>query len=162
VNAAEWLVGPVDRVVADADHKLLDGVHVEDVVNVLARHGEVVASYSLNQYQSPIETTITVVCEHGTVRFEYHNHRWRRMLRPDEPWQDEPFTWLERDTLFTRQAESFLDAIVGQRPPLCSFEDGLQSLQVNLAILASIENGGWQAVCKPRRSLPDNCTQTAS
>jgi predicted dehydrogenase len=162
INAAEWLVGPVDRVVADADHKLLGGVEVEDVVNVLARHGNVIASYSLNQYQSPNETTITVVCEHGTVRFEYHNHRWRHMRCPDEPWQDEPFTWLERDTLFTRQAESFLDAIEGLGPPLCSLEDGLQSLQVNLAILASIENGGWQAVCKPRRSLPDNCTQTAS
>ena len=147
INAAEWLVGPIDRVVADADHRLIADVDVEDVVNLLARHGNVIASYSLNQYQSPNEVTITVVCEHGTARFEYHNHRWRRMLRPDEAWQDEPAQGLERDTLFIRQADSFLDSIAGRSAPLCSLEEGLQSLRVNLAIFSSIEAQNWQPVC---------------
>lgn len=150
VNAAEWLVGPVDRLVADADHKLIPGVEVEDVVNALARHGDVIASYSLNQYQSPNEVTITVVCERGTARFEYHQDRWRRMFRPDDPWQDDAIQGLERDTLFIRQAESFLDAVAGRQAPLCGFEEGLQSLRVNLAILASVENGGWQEVREPQ------------
>ena len=146
VNAAEWLVGPVERVVADADHKLLAGVEVEDVVHFLARHGSVIGSYSLNQFQSPNEVTITVVCERGTARFEYHKQRWRRMLQPDTPWQDEPAVGLERDTLFIRQAESFLDAIEGRRVPLCSLNEGVQTLRVNLALIKSLASHEWQAI----------------
>lgn len=153
VNAAEWLVGPVDRVMADLDHKLIAGVEVEDVVNLLARHGDVIASYSLNQYQAPNEATVTVICERGTARFEYHNNRWRRMLGPDSPWQDESVQGLERDTLFIRQADSFLDSIAGRTEPLCSLKDGLQTLRVSLAILSSSENGRWQAVHEPTQPL---------
>lgn len=35
INAAEWLVGPVDRLVADAAHRVLEGVSVEDTTHVL-------------------------------------------------------------------------------------------------------------------------------
>ena len=51
----------VERVVADAAHQVLEGVTVEDTVHLLARHGSVMASYSLNQHQAPNEITITVV-----------------------------------------------------------------------------------------------------
>ena len=146
VNAGEWLLGPVDRVVADGDHMNLDGVQVEDVVHVLARHGTVLGSYSLNQFQSPNELTMTVVCERGTARCELHRHRWRQMMRPDEPWHDVAAPGVERDTLFVRQAEVFLSAIEHELPPLCSLEEGVQTLRVNLAILKSLECGQWQRV----------------
>jgi predicted dehydrogenase len=152
VNAAEWLAGPVDRVVADADHKLLEGVAVEDVVHFLARHGDVVGSYSLNQFQSPNEVTITVVCERGTARFEYHKQRWRKMLQPETPWQDMPAVGLNRDTLFVRQAESFLDAIESRAAPLCSLREGIQSLRVNLALMKSIDEQEWQDTFGPALS----------
>jgi predicted dehydrogenase len=153
VNAVEWLVGPADRVVADADHKLLEGVEVEDAVNVLARHGTVLASYSLNQFQAPNELTLTVVCERGTARFEYHKQRWRRMLRPEEPWHDEPAVGLERDTMFVRQAEAFLDAVEGRGAPLCSLAEGAQTLGVNLALMKSLECQGWQIVARQTTSV---------
>ena len=55
VNAGEWLVGKIDRVVADAAHLKIEGVDVEDTVHVLARHGDVLASYACNQHQAPNE-----------------------------------------------------------------------------------------------------------
>ena len=55
INAGEWLVGPIDRLIVDAAHQVLDGVTVEDTVHLLARHGPVLASYSLNQHQRPNE-----------------------------------------------------------------------------------------------------------
>ena len=76
MNAGQWLVGPIDHLVADAAHQVLDGVDVEDTVHVIARHGDLLATYSLNQHQAPNETTITVVCEQGTCRFELHRQRW--------------------------------------------------------------------------------------
>lgn len=146
VNAAEWLVGPVNRLVVDAAHQVLEGVSVEDTVHVLARHGSVLGNYSLNQYQSPNETTFTVVCEEGTVRWELHENRWRWMARPGEPWRDAVMAPLERDTLFILQAHAFLDAVERKTSVPCSLEDGLQTLKVNLAALASADRGAWQAI----------------
>jgi predicted dehydrogenase len=146
VNAAEWLIGPVTRLVADMAHQKLEGVSVEDTVHLLARHGDVLASYSLNQHQAPNENTITVVCESGTVRFEGHECRWRWMTTPGEAWHDELHEPLERDALFVAQANQFLDAVEGKRPVACSLDDGLQTLRVNLAALESADGGGWQDV----------------
>ena len=41
VNAMEWMIGPMTRVFCDASHQMLEGVTVEDTVNVTARHGDV-------------------------------------------------------------------------------------------------------------------------
>ncbi len=146
MNAGEWLVGPIARLVADAAHQALAGVAVEDTVHVLARHGDLLASYSLNQHQAPNENTITVVCEHGTVRFEGHESRWRWMTTPGEAWHDEQHPPLERDSLFVTQANQFLDAVDGKCPVACSLDDGIQTLRVNLAALASADGGGWQDI----------------
>ena len=146
LNAAEWLVGPIDSLVADAAHQVLDGVAVEDTAHVLARHATVLASYSLNQHQPPSELTITVVCERGAARCEFHAHRWRWMTTPGGDWHDEPIAPMERDELFLAQAHSFLDAVEGQRPVACTLDEGLQSLRVNLAALESLATRGWRQI----------------
>ncbi len=145
-NAGQWLVGPVDRLVADAAHQVLEGVEVEDTVHVLTRQGNVLGNYSLNQHQAPNELTITVVCRQGTVRLENHRSRWRWKMSPDDPWHDEPIGNLPRDSMFVDQANAFLDVLDGRAEPLCTLEEGLQTLRCNLAALASVEKGEWQTV----------------
>lgn len=146
INAGEWLLGPVERLVADAAHQVLEGVTVEDTVHLLARHGEVMASYSLNQHQAPNEFTLTIVCERGTIRWESHENRLRTMLAPSSEWHDDTITPLERDTLFVRQANQFLTAIEEGAVPACPLHEGLQTLRVNLAALASSDGSGWQTI----------------
>ena len=146
LNAGEWLVGPVEKLTADAGHQVLEGVEVEDTVHVLTRHGGVMGCFSLNQHQSPNEVTITVICRSGTARFEYHRCRWRWMMQPGGEWTDEAVGPLERDALFTRQAQAFLDAIEGGYPPLCTVEEAIQTLRVNLGILEAAERHVWQAI----------------
>lgn len=146
VNAAEWIAGPVTELVADAAHQVLEGVEVEDTVHVITRHKTVLGSFALNQHQAPNEGSLTVICKKGTARFEMHNSRWRWQTEPGDVWHDEPAEKLERDTLFTRQAESFLTAIDGSSRPLCSLEEGLQTLRVNLNILQSIEERRWKTL----------------
>jgi predicted dehydrogenase len=146
INAGEWLVGAIDQLVADAAHLALTGVDVEDTVHVIARHGEVLGSYSLNQHQAPNEVAITVVCQRGTARFEYHRQRWRWMSECGGAWTDEPVGPLERDTLFVRQANHFLDVLQGKELPLCSLDEAAQTLRANLAILRSIESRQWEWV----------------
>jgi predicted dehydrogenase len=152
VNAGEWLLGPIDRVVADAGHCVLEGVEVEDTVHLLARHGSVLASYSLNQHQAPNEMTLTVVCERGTARCDFHDHKWRWMTEPGGSWHEEVIPPLERDTLFVAQASAFLDAVAGRAEVLCTLEEGAQTLRVNLAALDSVQRGGWVAVQQGDRS----------
>ncbi len=149
INAAEWLVGPIEQLVADAGHLALDGVDVEDTVHVIARHGPVLGSYSLNQHQAPNELTLTVVCQNATARFEYHACRWRSMTEPGAQWADHAFGPLDRDELFIRQADAFLDAIEsGGRMP-CTLDDAAATLRVNEAVLRSVESRTWQDVGRP-------------
>lgn len=143
INAIEWLVGPASKVAADASHQSLDGVEVEDTVNLIARHGRVLASYSLNQYQAPNETTITVACENGTVRYQAHRFRWSWQTDSVDHWHHEQFEPLERDDVATLQAAYFLDAIDGRRLPTCSLAEGVHTLRVNLAVLQAADEHRW-------------------
>jgi len=146
VNAAEWLVGPVTRLVADAEHCVLEGVDVEDTVHVIARHGDVLGSFSLNQHQPPNESTLTVLCERGSLRFESHRRRWLSCSEPDAEWTVEGEFPLQRDDLFIRQANSFLDVLDGKAEPLCSLDDAVWTLRVNLAALQSVRQRRWVEV----------------
>jgi hypothetical protein len=40
----------------------------------------------------------------------------------------------------------FLDAIEGRIPIACSLDEGVQTLHVNLAALASLGAGAWQTI----------------
>ena len=148
LNAGEWLVGPIRELCADASHQVLDGVDVEDTAHVLTRQAGALGCYSLNQYQAPNELTITVVCERGAARFENHHNRWRWMIEPGAEWIDEPGEPLARDDLFVRQAAAFLDFVDGKSPPLCSLDDAIQTLRVNLAVLEAADAKQWRVVAK--------------
>ncbi|WP_158265414.1 Gfo/Idh/MocA family protein [Blastopirellula marina] len=144
-NAAQWLIGNMQKIAVDADHKILDGVDVEDTVHAIARHeNDVMATYTLNQHQAANELTITVICENGVVRLENHQQRWRTMSVPDGPWTDHQLPPFERDELFTRQANLFLDAVEGKALPLCPLNEGVATLQANLAALSSWRDAAWK------------------
>jgi predicted dehydrogenase len=143
VNAAEWLVGPVDCLAADAGRLKLEGVEVEDTVHLLARHGSVRAVYALNQHQAPNEMTLTVVCQQGTARCQIHEQCWQWMVQPGGAWQTQAFGPRERDEPFIAQAHAFMDSIERGEPFVCPVEDGIQTLRVNLAALASAREGRW-------------------
>ncbi len=113
MNAAEWLVGPIDRLVADAEHCVLAGVDVEDTVHMLTRHRRmhVMGSFSLNQHQSVNESSITVICESGVVRMESpplslaigHEPMRNGTLNQSTSWNEMICLW--------RQADAFLDQL---------------------------------------------------
>lgn len=143
LNASEWIVGPVTRLVCDAAHLRLEDVEVEDTVHLVTRHGAVLGNFSLNQHQAPNESTLTIVCERGTLRFEAHRTRWLSCVEPGADWTVEFETSLERDDLFVRQADAFLDALEGIAPLMCPLDEGLQTLKVNLAALKSWQQRTW-------------------
>ena len=141
VNAIEWVVGPTTHVFVEAAHQFLDGVTVEDTVCLTARMGNVLVSYSVNQFQPPNETTYQIHCENGSLKYEFHEQRWAEWPRGAEAWQYHPAPVKERDDLFVAQANAFLDGIVGQPTDLATVDEAVQTLKVNLANLTSWRTG---------------------
>jgi len=146
INLGEWIIGPVTKLVADADHNVLEGVDVEDSVNVIARHDQIMASYTLNQHQAVNEMVVTVICERGTIRFEGHHGRWSFITKPETDWQIDDEATLERDTLFLNQANAFLNSVRNRTPFACTLNDGVQTLRAALAILDSVSSQKWKTI----------------
>jgi len=102
--------------------------------------------YSLNQHQMPNESSITVIGDKGTARFELHNARWLSMVEPGGEWKVEYQFSLERDDIFIHQAGLYLDVLEGKAEPACSVTEALQTLRVNLALLSAAFNPNWRPV----------------
>lgn len=141
VNAVEWIAGPCTRVFCDASHQALEGVTVEDTVNVSARHGSVLVSYAMTQFQAENESTFVIHCERGSVKVEAHTQRWGVMRHGDAEWQWHDTPLKERDEMFIAQANAFIDGIEGGESPLCTFEEAVQTLKFNQAALRSARTG---------------------
>jgi len=134
-NAVEWVLGPTTRVFCDAAHQVLEGVTVEDTVNVTARNGGALVSYALNQFQAVNETRWDFHAETGSVRVELNAQRWGALARGESDWRWHPAPVTDRDQLYVNQAGAFVDAIDGQPNDLCTLEEGIQTLRFNLAAL---------------------------
>lgn len=140
-NTMEWIIGPCTRVFCDGSHQALEGVSVEDTVNVSARHGGVLASYAMNQFQAPSETVFQFHCGLGSVRIESHAQRWGVLRQGEGEWSWRETPPMERDDLFTAQANAFLDGMEGRPAPLCTFDEAVQTLKFIEAALRSIRTG---------------------
>jgi predicted dehydrogenase len=90
---------------------------------------------------------MTVVCEDGTLRLEIKRHVWKWMDEPCGQWHEEAFDLPNQDDWFVRQEHAFLDVVDGKAAPLCSLQEGWQSLRVNRAALKSVDgDGSWQTI----------------
>jgi len=147
VNWVESVIGPTDSVLCDCGHQALPDVTVEDTVNVSTRHGDILANYTLNQFQAPNESTIQFNTAKGSVKIEFHRRRWGIFRLGDADWTWHEVPPAERDTPFIAQAHRFLDQIEGKPSTLCTLEAAAQTLRFNLAALASADAGGARVQC---------------
>jgi predicted dehydrogenase len=140
-DLVQYLAGPLDWVFCDCAHQELADVDVEDTVHLIGRAngGTVLVSLALNQFMAPNETHVQLNGARGSLGLRLHEHRAGMFLAGDPAW-----TWTEplvseRDDLFRAQAQKFLAVAIGQEPPLCTLDDGVRALRVNLAALQSAE-----------------------
>ncbi len=154
LDFGQWLAGPIEKLCADADHQVLAGVEVEDTVSVITRQAGALGTYTLNQYQGADELTLTIVCERGMCRFENHASRWRWMDGIGGEWRDEPFSLPDRDFLYQRQANAFLDATEKRISAPCTLTEGLSALLVCQAVLESWCESRWIRPKAPAEASP--------
>jgi len=137
VNAVEWIAGPTQRVSCEARHQFLEGVSVEDTVSASARNGDVLVTYSLNQFQAPNEVAFQIHCEQGSLKIEVHRQRWAVFDRKASAWDVRAAPVENRDDLFLAQSNAFLDGLEGKQTALCTLDEAIQTLKFNLAALES-------------------------
>jgi predicted dehydrogenase len=139
IDLVQHLAGPFDWVFADGAHQVLEGVEVEDTVNLLGRLNseKVLASLTMNQFMAPNEIHLELHGIHGSARLEFHRQQWGTLRHGETEWTMRQSLLPERDQLFIRQANAFLDAIERRAPVLCSLFEALHTLRVNLAALSS-------------------------
>jgi predicted dehydrogenase len=147
-NWIESIVGPADSVLCDCAHLALPGVEVEDTVHVSSRHGGVMVSHVLNQFQYVDEWTVQFNCARGSVRIEDHHSRWGVAREKGGGWDWRNVAPGERDTPYLTQAHAFLDQIEGRGSRLCTLEAAMDTLRFNLAALNAAETGRTEAVEK--------------
>jgi len=143
-DLSQYVAGRFDWVFCDFAHQALEGVEVEDTVHAVARAdgGKVLVSVSLNQFMAPNETVARFNGSQGTAEIRFHEARWGVFYHGDEAWKwGEPLVQ-ERDDLFRLQARRFLDASAGKGEILCTLDEALHTLAINLAALES--NGARQ------------------
>lgn len=142
IHTIEWLAGPIQRLFADAAHQVLEGVEVEDTVNLVARirdadGGRILVSVGYNQFQAPNAHTLALNGDKGSLLIEFAASRLGLLHHGEPEWNWEDFARDDRDAPFLRQAHAFLDALEGQPTPLSTLEEAEQTLRVNLAALES-------------------------
>lgn len=144
-HSANWIesvIGPTESVMCECAHLALPDVEVEDTALICARQASgALASYTLNQFQAPNESTLQFHTARGSVRIELHEQRWGVFRETDPTWRWQAAPVTERDAHFIAQASSFLDGIEGRPARLCRLEAAIQTLRFNLAALASADRG---------------------
>lgn len=145
-SVGDWLLGPIDELVTHARHQALPRVEVEDTVHTLALHGKVMATYAQNLTQPQNEATLTLICEQGSIRTDYAKKRISLIREPNGEWEHTPFTLDDIDEIYITQNSAFLDALENKAPVLCTLEEAIRTLRVNLASLKSAETKTWQSL----------------
>ncbi|MDA7921332.1 Gfo/Idh/MocA family oxidoreductase [Verrucomicrobiales bacterium] len=145
-SIGDWLLGPMNKIVTHAKHMALPRVTVEDTVHSLADHGGVMATYAQNLTQAQNEVITTVICEGGSIRANYGKKRVSWITEPDGEWNHEPFEMGDIDEIYIRQDNAFLDEVEGHGKSLCTLEEGIRTLKVNIASLKSAETFTWQEI----------------
>jgi predicted dehydrogenase len=142
LHCVEWLIGRMESLVCDAKHLVLEGVEVEDTVNLLAHlQGGALAAFALNQFQAPNEIRLQAHGTAGSLCVELPANRLGLMPSGGSEWEWEQLPAMDRDTAFLAQAHAFLSALNGLPTDLCPLADALQSLRVNVAALESARTG---------------------
>ena len=154
INAGEWLCGPISRLACDAKHVALEGVDVEDMAHIITRQqytgpegfSEVVGSYAQTQFQAINENLITVICEKASLRIDVSRGKLLICSDTKGDWIIHEAVTLERDTLFVRQANFTLAALLQKTQPLCSLAEAHQTLKVNLTALQAAAEAKWMDI----------------
>lgn len=112
-------------------------IDADDTVDVhIAYTDQLRASLHLDLYGRPHEKYIRFIGEKGTLYWSAEPNKISLGRNSDQEWEDEIFSF-ERNHMFFRLAEEFLEIVAGRSAPSCTLADGLNVMSLIEAIRTS-------------------------
>jgi predicted dehydrogenase len=141
-----WLFGPVRNVssmMAKVGNLEID---VEDTADILMEHQSgVISSVHLDYLQRVTARTCKVVGSEGTLIWDYSTDSVQVYTSRENTWQQYEYQ-ADRNDMYIRELEHFIDCVRHRKKPLISLDDGIKVLQVAMAAKKSAQSGQRQEV----------------
>jgi len=146
IDYIRYLLGDVDEVRSFAGHvSPLEVSGVEDVgeISIKLKSGAI-GGIHVNYFQRPPVHRLEIVGTKGTIRWDNADGVLHLDSMPDEfgTWTENPTKSIhknyllpknfERNYLFVKQMEHFIDVAEGEAEPICTLEDGVRAVELVL------------------------------
>jgi predicted dehydrogenase len=138
-----WLAGDVAQVWAFTSRSQELELDVEDTAEIGLRFlSGALGSLHLDYHQQPADHHLVIVGVNGTIEWNYADGTTRVYRVKDREWKTYPLPGgFERNDMFLAQMRHFLEVVKGNVEPTCTFEDGVEALQIVLAAQESQKLG---------------------
>ena len=135
-----YLLGEVVSVSAQESRSGGLGIDVEDSADVLLHFTNgAIGNVHLDYIERPPEHFMRIIGQNGViywnnsdglVKYSRSGGKWKKLSVPDG---------FDRNTLFLDEMRHFIACIDGNKQPLCTMDDGIQTLRIVLAAKQSAE-----------------------
>ena len=143
INWLEWVFGPPVEVSARQWRLALRDVATEDTCFLtMCFPGGQVAQLGLCLFQRDTNNRIQLIADGGTLRLLHGMETLEVFDDATGQWTQGGAVRGDRDDLFWEQAQYFIECIQGRAEPLCTVEEGEQTLRTILAALESSDTDG--------------------
>ena len=143
INYLEWMFGAVQEVSGRQWRLALEDLATEDAgfVTMCFDNGTI-AQIGAAMFQRDLTLRLQVIADGGTIRMVEGSKTLEIFDDKTGQWRKGTARNIERDDCFRNQAQHFIDCIQGKAAPICTLEEGEQTLRTVLAALESSDTDG--------------------
>jgi predicted dehydrogenase len=144
LDLARWFGGEVSQLTAMADQLTDLEIDVEDVAEVLLRYESgAIGSVHVDMAQRVPHRSLKLVGTEGTLTWSWSTHETRLWTVDDQQWVTVFDAADERNTMYEREMEHFLDCVRSGSRPDVGLDDGEGALRLALAARAAAAEQQW-------------------
>ena len=138
-----WLLGEVEAVTAETSGAGYLELQVEDSAEIILTFEKgPLAHIHLDYNQRPASHWLEIIGSQGTIRWDNDDGVTRWWAAKVGQWNEiAPPEGFERNDLFFKETEHFLEVVKGNTTPTCTLEDGVRAMEIALATHASVVGG---------------------
>lgn len=140
IDLLYWFFGRPRRVVAMGGHWSDLEIDVEDVASTLFEYDRMVAHLHQDYVQQPPMRQFEIIASAGKILVDLRNASIAAFGKEGRPILTESFAPLERNSLFLDELKCFVNAVQTGTSVPANLHDGLQSLEMALAVRQSLES----------------------
>ncbi len=136
IDYLQWLIGNISSIWAMTG-KISDlDIKVEDTAEIALEFSNgALGSLHLDYYRRPPEHKLEIIGTEGTIEWKNATGAARIYRAKTDAWESHLVPeGFDRNDMFLKEMEHFIRVIDGKEEPICTFEDGVKTLEVAMAI----------------------------